>query len=84
MAALTKQSPRTNEEASIKQASIGDMKGRWICDGLRVIRGEDEDWPQYLGRIEKQAADVDSALIRLNAGAIERELAATLEKGGKS
>ena len=80
MAAVTKTSPRGSESVSIKQASIGDLKGRWICDGLTAIRAEDEDWPQFLGRMEKSLADVDSMLMEHNASQLERELSATLEK----
>jgi hypothetical protein len=84
MALATKSAPRGSQSVSFKLVTVGDLKGKYVCDGYNAIRDEGEDWPQFVGRVEQELRDVDAAVIRVNASAIERELAATLEKGGKS
>lgn len=78
MAAVTKAAPTGHESVTLKQAQVGDLKGQWVCDGLSARRGDEEDWPQFLGRLQTMLEDVDVELIRRNASLIERQLRQTL------
>lgn len=84
MAAVTKTPPRGSESVTLKQAQVGDLKGRWLCDELRAIRGDEEDWPQYLGRITSMLADVDKLLMAHNAAEIQRQMQATVDKNDRA
>ena len=79
MAAVTKTPPAGAETVTFKQAQVGDLKGQWVCDGLTVRRHDEEDWPQFVGRMQAQLEDVDAELIRRNASLIERQLRQTLD-----
>ena len=78
MAAVTKTPPRGSESVTVKQAQVGDLKGKWLCDSLNVIRADDEDWPQFLGRLDERLRDVDALLMEHNVNEIERQMEATL------
>lgn len=81
MAAVTKTAPRGSESVKLKQAQVGDLKGQWVCDDLTAIRTEDEDWPQFMGRVRAMLDDVDRELIRRNGTLIKRQLEETLNRG---
>jgi hypothetical protein len=77
MATLSKQPTRGSESVSLKQASIGDLKGRWICDNMSLIRAEDEDYPAFLGRVQASMQSLDRILMLHNADEIKRQLEAS-------
>jgi len=82
MAAVTKTPPRGSESVTLKQAQVGDLKGRWLCDELKAVRGEDEDWPQFLGRLDGMLADVDEKLMHRNDAEIRAKIAETVALAG--
>ena len=80
IAALTKQPAPRTESVTFKQATVGDLKGTWVCDGATVVRHEDEtDTDAYLARCAFVLHEIDRVLIQHNATRFEREAEATLE-----
>lgn len=78
---LATKTPRTGSETvELGQATVGDMKGHYHLKSAVFVRRDEEDWPQFLGRIEQSTADLDAALVRTNADTLTRQLQATLER----
>jgi len=82
MAALAKTAPKGSESATLKDVTIGDLKGQTVIESLTLVRGDDEDWPRFLGRIGGSLDALDRALIRHNGTRLERQADETL--GGAS
>ena len=81
IAALTKQPAPRVESVTFKQATVGDLKGTWVCDGATIVRTEDEtDTDAYLARCAFVLHELDKVLIEHNATRFEREAEVTLEK----
>lgn len=73
MAALTKTPPRGKRwEVTLDQQKIGDLKGQWL-GSLSVSPEDDEDWPQFLGRLQTMMDDVQRELVRRNSMVIALE-----------
>ena len=75
MALATKMSPRAQQTFSAKRVTIGDMKGEIVMEGYTCPKADEEDFPQWLGRMQDELRQIDTMLLRLNASRIERELA---------
>jgi hypothetical protein len=82
MAALARSAPRGSESCSVKDVTIGDLKGKTVIENLTLVRGEDEDWPAFLGRCAASLDNLDRMVIAHNVNRLQRELDATLEKTG--
>ena len=78
MAYATKQPRHGDEEIELGQAATGDLKGQLYVKSLKLVRGESEDWPQFLGRIEQTAEQVAETLTRHNADKLRRDLEASV------
>lgn len=73
MAAVTKTPMRGKRwEVTLDQQKIGDLKGQWL-GSVTVAPEEDEDWPQFLGRLQTMMDDVQRELVRRNSSLIALE-----------
>lgn len=84
LAAISKQ-PRTGSESlTVKQATVGDLKGRWVCDGLTIVRHPDEPLDDFNARWRAMLADVDVQLVQINSDTVRAKLEqdAAQTKGG--
>ena len=76
MAVLTKQPKNASSTTEVGEAAVGDKKGQLYLKSHVTVRGDDEDWPQYIGRVEQELADLSAALSKHNADTIRRHLEA--------
>lgn len=86
LAAITKPQRTGSESLTIKQATVGDLKGRWVCDGLTVVRHPDEQLDDFNARWRRMLADVDEELMHRNGDELRTKLAqsvAQLREAGK-
>lgn len=73
MALATKTPPRGKRwEVTLDQQKIGDLKGQWL-GSLTVAPEDNEDWPQFLGRLQTMMDDVQRELVRRNSSLIALE-----------
>lgn len=86
LAIATKQPSRGSESVTIKQATVGDLKGRWVCDGLTVVRAEGEELDAFNARWRRMLATVDEELLHRNADSLRSALAQSVAqaKEGKA
>jgi hypothetical protein len=75
MALATKMSPRAQQTFSAKRVTIGDMKGEIVMEGYTCPKADEEDFPQWLGRMQDELQQIDTMLIRMNRDRIDREAA---------
>ena len=73
MALVTKTPPRGKRwEVTLDQQKIGDLKGQWL-GSVTVAPEDNEDWPQFLGRLRTMLDDVQRELVRRNSSVIALE-----------
>ena len=83
MAALAKTAPKGSESVSVKDVTIGDLKGTTVIENLTLVRGDGEDWPAFLGRVTSSLDQLDRALIVHNGTRFERQAEETLAREKK-
>lgn len=70
--------PRAGSESvEVGQQTVGDLKGQHYLKAATFVRGESEDWPQFLGRIEQTTTALAERLTRINGEALRRQLEAS-------
>ena len=83
MAVTLKPPHRGSESTSYSTVTVGDMKGRTTVKH-EAVRGEDEEWDEYRARCSRQWSELNEDAVNYDAAQLQRDLAATLEKGKKS
>jgi hypothetical protein len=81
MAQVTKPARSGSQSVTFGKRAVGAKQDELYLKDLTLVQREDEDDMQWLGRTEALLNESDNIEIRFNAGRIERELQATLEKG---
>ena len=65
-----------SETVSVKQGGTGTLAGKWYVGELLIVREEDEDWSQLLGRIEQRMKDTQRLVAAENLAAFDTQAAA--------
>ncbi|HJR00962.1 MAG TPA: hypothetical protein VKA83_04990, partial [Methylomirabilota bacterium] len=60
-----------SETVSVKQGGTGTLAGKWYCDGLLIVKEDDEDWSQWLGRLDQLMAQVSGLVAARNLAVFE-------------
>lgn len=78
MAALHREAASASSTTEFGEAATGDRKGMLYVKSHVVVRGKDEDWPQYLGRMETELDQIATLVAAHNADKLRRDLEASV------
>ena len=65
-----------SETVSVKQGGTGTLAGKWYCDGLLIVKEDDEDWSQWLGRLDSAMQAVEQLVTARNLAVFDTQAAA--------
>lgn len=78
MAALHREAASASSTTEFGEAATGDRKGMLYVKSHVVVRGKDEDWPAYLGRMETELEGIAGMVAAHNADKLRRDLEASV------
>lgn len=78
MAALNREASSASSTSEFGEAATGDRKGLLYVRSHVVVRGKDEDWPQYLGRMRAELGGIAAMVAAHNADKLRRDLEASV------
>ena len=78
MAALTRTAQTASSTTEAGVGATGDLKGMVYLKSHEMVRGQDEGWAAYLGRMEQELGDILTLHTKLNADKLRRDLEASV------
>lgn len=78
MAALNREASSASSTTEFGEAATGGRKGLLYVKSHVVVRGKDEDWPQYFGRMEAELKAIATMVAAHNADKLRRDLEASV------
>jgi hypothetical protein len=75
MAMATRSVAAKVESVTVKQATVGDLKGQYVLEGLAIVRDEDDTLAQFVTKTQVTLYAFHAMLVGINDEMVREEIA---------